>query len=107
MSIIARSITVTAGSPVQLLAIPTDTVNSLVSINLVNVSSVSRLVSVYISLAASPTPADAIEYQYTLEPGVPLTRSCGHILPSETIFVASDGAGVSARAAGLIEGAVA
>jgi hypothetical protein len=105
MAIITETHETVAGTIIQVLSLPANTVNAISDINIVNASAAGddAVVSVYIANVDSPVLKHKIEHQVPLRPGEPLTRNCGPIAPGERIFVECNIGDVAIRATAIIE----
>lgn len=103
MAIISNSATSTAGTILEVLELPSNTINAMSDINLVNVGTVDAVVTVYISDVSTPMAEHAIEWEITLQPSQPLARTCGPMTATEKMFVMANTDDVSIRATAIVE----
>ena len=103
MAIVSSSTQSVAGDTIEALALPENTINAMADINLVNSGATDAVVSVYIADVDTPMTEHLIEFEVVLEPGLPLTRTCGPMTAAEKIFVTSNTDDVSIRATAIVE----
>ena len=103
MAIISSSNLTSSGVLVTALELPANTVNAMSDINLVNVGTADAIVTVYISDVATPQNEHVIEWELTLQPSQPLSRTCGPMTASEKMYVMGNTNDVSIRATAIVE----
>ena len=103
MAIISNSVLSMAAEKKEVLMIPSNTINAMSSINIVNTGTTSSVVTIFIADVDLPAEQHAIEWELPLESGQVLSRTCGAMAAGEKMFVLSTTSEVAVRATAIVE----